>query len=224
MLLADGEPGAFVRLRILPSLFLPGLLQGLQPRAGAMLCRSRHRASRHGRWGDVAGAQLSGASRRRPLPRRARPAVRAVDPRLSALCDRVGPHVWRADAAIGRHRAARPGTWSGDGGAGIDRLCSANGDEMTASAGPARRWDQQFRTECRRRGLRFVAEHGFIADEVYLSSLSVAVRVVADAGVVRVEWMAQTKPLVLDDILWAAFMPDADLGGPRKRLNVRIYG
>jgi hypothetical protein len=52
----------------------------------------------------------------------------------------------------------------------------------------------------------------------------VAVRVVADARVVRVEWMAQTKPLVLDDILWAAFMPDADLGGPRKRLNVRIYG
>ena len=98
------------------------------------------------------------------------------------------------------------------------------GDEMTTSAGPARRWDQQFRTECRRRGLRFVAEHGFIADEVYLSSLSVAVRVVADARVVRVEWMAQTKPLVLDDILWAAFMPDADLGGPRKRLNVRIYG
>jgi hypothetical protein len=35
----------------------------------------------------------------------------------------------------------------------------------------------------------------------------------------RIEWDAAIKPLTLDAILWKAYVPDVDRGGPRQRLN-----
>ena len=43
-------------------------------------------------------------------------------------------------------------------------------------------------------------------------------------GVAQIRWTAAIKPLVLDEILWVAFMPDVDVSGPRKRLTRRING
>ncbi len=43
-------------------------------------------------------------------------------------------------------------------------------------------------------------------------------------GVAQIRWTAAIKPLVLDEILWVAFLPDVDVGAPRKRLTPRING
>ncbi|MEE6165087.1 MULTISPECIES: hypothetical protein [unclassified Mycolicibacterium] len=85
-------------------------------------------------------------------------------------------------------------------------------------------WDQRIKDECKARGLRFVGGSGFQADAVYLSVFSASRWATKGEAVPRWRWTATIKPLVLDEILWAAFMPDEDLGGPLKRLNLRVNG
>ncbi|WP_458319619.1 hypothetical protein [Mycolicibacterium brisbanense] len=85
-------------------------------------------------------------------------------------------------------------------------------------------WDQRIKDECKARGLRFVAGCGYRADSVYLSVFTAGRWTTKGEAVPRWRWTVAVKPLVLDEILWEAFMPDEDLGGPRKRLNLRVSG
>jgi hypothetical protein len=50
--------------------------------------------------------------------------------------------------------------------------------------------------------MRFVSDEGFLVDDVYITSLSWD-----DAGPEALGWRIAIKPLALDDVLWAAFMP-----------------
>lgn len=85
-----------------------------------------------------------------------------------------------------------------------------------------KRWQQAFRLSVRGRGLRFVSEEAFVVDDVYITSLTPSVR--APAGEhIEVGWSAAVKPLAVDDVLWAAFMPEEEMS-PGTRLNRRING
>ncbi|MEV0670928.1 hypothetical protein [Mycobacterium sp. NPDC050441] len=85
-------------------------------------------------------------------------------------------------------------------------------------------WDQRIKDEATARGLKSVGGSVYRADDVYVAVLLPIAGVDRKAESVRLTWRAEIKPLVLDEILWAAFMPDQDLGGPRKRLNLRVNG
>jgi hypothetical protein len=87
-----------------------------------------------------------------------------------------------------------------------------------------RLWTERTKAACQSRGLRFVSGCGYQVDDVYLSVFSASRWVTRDHPGPRWRWTVRIKPLVLDEILWDAFMPDADLGGPRKRMNLRVSG
>lgn len=89
-------------------------------------------------------------------------------------------------------------------------------------AGRLQAWTDAFRPACRARGMRFVGGEGFVIDDVYLAALGA---LVFDAGTdgLRIDWDITVKPLAVDDILWAAFLPDVAMG-PQKRINRRING
>ena len=78
----------------------------------------------------------------------------------------------------------------------------------------AKRWNGEIKAECRRQGLRFVADHAFLVDEVYLATLWAGVWVTDIDGVAQIRWTAAIKPLVLDEILWVAFMPKSTSAPP----------
>lgn len=54
--------------------------------------------------------------------------------------------------------------------------------------------------------------------------LSIQVCLPAGVDEVRIGWSGAIKPVALDEILWEAFLPDADFGGPRQRRTRRING
>ncbi|BBZ15103.1 hypothetical protein [Mycobacterium branderi] len=85
-------------------------------------------------------------------------------------------------------------------------------------------WSAAFRRACRRHGMRFVSDEGFLVDDVYISSIGLYLRT-AKAGwnPEEVGWTIEIKPLALDEVLWAAFMPEVSMG-PRMRVNRRING
>ncbi|MUL81279.1 MULTISPECIES: hypothetical protein [unclassified Mycolicibacterium] len=95
---------------------------------------------------------------------------------------------------------------------------------MSAAGDLRKLWDRRIKDDATARGLRSVGGFVYQSDEDYLAVLIPIAWPDIKAGTVRLSWRAEVKPLVLDEILWAAFMPDQDLGGPRKRLNLRVNG
>jgi hypothetical protein len=69
--------------------------------------------------------------------------------------------------------------------------------------------------------MRFVSGEGFVIDDVYITGVCPSYW--GRDAVMRLRWSVRIKPLALDDILWAAFMPDERMG-PRMRINRRING
>ncbi|WP_238306153.1 MULTISPECIES: hypothetical protein [Mycobacterium] len=82
----------------------------------------------------------------------------------------------------------------------------------------------QFKRVSRDAGLRFVADIAYRVHGSYLAQLSVWRERGSEDAQSELRWRAGIKPLVLDDILWAAFLPQADLGGERARLNLKVRG
>lgn len=85
-------------------------------------------------------------------------------------------------------------------------------------------WAAQFKRVSRDSGLRFVADIAYRVQGIYLAQLSVWRERSSEDAQSELRWRAGIKPLVLDDILWAAFLPRADLGGERARLNLKVRG
>lgn len=86
-------------------------------------------------------------------------------------------------------------------------------------------WDDALAPACRTRGMRFVSGAGFAVDDVYITELFYP-RVVhpdKDLDRLQITWTIEIKPLAVDDILWAAFLPDVPMGA-RMRINRRING
>lgn len=70
--------------------------------------------------------------------------------------------------------------------------------------------------------MRFVSGEAYVVDDVYISAVWPISWHVED-GLVKITWRVWIKPLALDDVLWAAFLPDVEMG-PRMRLTRRING
>lgn len=70
--------------------------------------------------------------------------------------------------------------------------------------------------------MRFVSEEGFLLDDVYLTSISPQV-FSEGSDRLRITWDVSIKPLAVDEVLWAAFLPDVEMG-PQMRINRRING
>jgi hypothetical protein len=79
-------------------------------------------------------------------------------------------------------------------------------------------WPAAFKRACRRHKMRFVSEEGFFLDDVYITALAQY-----PAGPEAVGWKIWIKPLALDEVLWAAFMPDVVMGRTMQ-INRRING
>ncbi len=73
--------------------------------------------------------------------------------------------------------------------------------------------------------MRFVTGSGFVLDDVYVTELFYpqVFHSDQDPDRLRISWTVDIKPLAVDDILWAAFMPDVQMG-PQMRINRRING
>lgn len=95
---------------------------------------------------------------------------------------------------------------------------------MAAHTSPSTVWAEELRSASRRRRLKVVSGIPFVADDTYLSVLETRVdRLGGRADRLRISWALTVKPLAVDDILWAAFLPDAEMG-PVKRRNRRVNG
>lgn len=68
--------------------------------------------------------------------------------------------------------------------------------------------------------MKFVSGEGYTVDDVYITELWPQVGLPTEDRI-KVHWTVLIKPLALDDVLWAAFMPHETMG-PRMRLNRRI--
>lgn len=73
--------------------------------------------------------------------------------------------------------------------------------------------------------MRFVTATGFVLDDVYVAELFYpqVLHPNKDLDRLRITWTVDIKPLAVDEILWAAFMPD-EVMGPQKRINRRVNG
>lgn len=92
-----------------------------------------------------------------------------------------------------------------------------------ASSEATEPWAAQFKRVSRARKLRFVAGTAYQVNGVYLAQLSACHRI-GERGESHQRWRCAVKPVVLDDILWEAFLPGTDLGGPRAQLNLKVSG
>lgn len=71
----------------------------------------------------------------------------------------------------------------------------------------------------------FVSGTGYVVDEVYIASVFVQVWHPDKAREqLRISRVFDIKPVAVDDILWAAFMPESVTMGKQMRLNRRING
>ncbi|CAM3792723.1 hypothetical protein MYFR107205_26845 [Mycolicibacterium frederiksbergense] len=73
--------------------------------------------------------------------------------------------------------------------------------------------------------MRFVTATGFVLDDVYVTELFYpqVFHPGQDPDRLRITWTVDIKPLAVDDILRAAFMPDVAMG-PQMRINRRVNG
>lgn len=92
-----------------------------------------------------------------------------------------------------------------------------------ASALPQTRrvWNRRFIEIARERGLRTSGGSAYIYVDGYVAFVCGYVERATDPY--AVSWSASIKPAELDDILWAAFMPDLELS-PAKRRSLRVNG
>ncbi|MBZ2196567.1 hypothetical protein [Occultella gossypii] len=95
---------------------------------------------------------------------------------------------------------------------------------MAKRSPAAQAWLDALRPASRRRGMRFVSGTAFILDDVYITSVEAhVVHPDRDRERLRINWVVDVKPLAVDEILWAAFLPDVVMG-PQKRIDHRIAG
>ena len=92
---------------------------------------------------------------------------------------------------------------------------------MTTLAQLRTTWDRRFAEMARERGLRTVGGYAYTDDGGTLTASAVMIGAKSDP--LRVSWWVETKPVALDDALWAAFLPDLD-AGPAKRRTMRVNG
>ncbi len=95
-----------------------------------------------------------------------------------------------------------------------------------AKGSPTRQaWADAFRPACRRHGMRFVTAVGFVLDDVYITELFYpqVFHPDQDPDRLRITWTVDIKPIAVDEILWAAFLPDVVMGR-QMRINRRING
>lgn len=85
----------------------------------------------------------------------------------------------------------------------------------------SRVWNRRFIEVARERGLRTVGGYAYVYVDGYVASVGGYVAQATDPY--TVSWSAFIKPAELDDILWAAFMPDLQLS-PAKRRSLRVNG
>ncbi|OBG24081.1 hypothetical protein A5768_22170 [Mycolicibacterium fortuitum] len=73
--------------------------------------------------------------------------------------------------------------------------------------------------------MRFLSATGFVLDDVYVTELFYpqVFHPDKDPERLRISWTVEIKPLAVDEILWAAFMPD-EVMGARMRINRRVNG
>lgn len=72
--------------------------------------------------------------------------------------------------------------------------------------------------------MRLTSGIAFVLDDIYITSVhATVVHPDSDPERVRIDWVVDIKPLVVDDILWAAFLPDVVMG-PQLRINRRVNG
>jgi hypothetical protein len=88
----------------------------------------------------------------------------------------------------------------------------------------AKEWAAQFKRVSRARKLRFVSNIAYRVGGIYLAVLRASRHPSGERGETELRWRWAIKPLVLDDILWDAFMPGTDMGGARARLNLKVTG
>ncbi|MFV8174957.1 hypothetical protein [Mycolicibacterium peregrinum] len=86
-------------------------------------------------------------------------------------------------------------------------------------------WNDALRPACKSRGMRFVSATGFVLDDVYVTELFYpqVFHPDKDPDRLRITWSVEIKPLAVDEILWAAFMPDVVMGR-QMRINRRVNG
>jgi hypothetical protein len=96
---------------------------------------------------------------------------------------------------------------------------------MAKRSPTAQAWVDTLGPACRRRGMRFVSWAGFVLDDVYVTELFYpqVFHPDKDPDRLRISWDVDIKPRAVDDILWAAFLPDVVMG-PRIRINRRVNG
>lgn len=82
-------------------------------------------------------------------------------------------------------------------------------------------WEPAMVTHARAHGLRTVGGYAYLDQDDFVSVVALLPRATGD--VVRVSWWVSTKPTALDDVLWAALMPDVHMG-PAMRRNRRVNG
>lgn len=85
-------------------------------------------------------------------------------------------------------------------------------------------WDAAFRAAARTHGLRWISGRACLLDDLYISMLSVGVsHPPRRVDVLRVGWSVKVKPLAVDPILWAAFLPETEYT-ERVAVNRRVNG
>ncbi|RGE24189.1 hypothetical protein [Leucobacter sp. wl10] len=84
-----------------------------------------------------------------------------------------------------------------------------------------RNWSSCFRDAARRRGLRTVSGWAYNDDGAFVATVSLLVGVPSDP--LRVHWDCGIKPLAVDDVLWAAFMPKEQFSAAKRR-SLRVDG
>jgi hypothetical protein len=96
---------------------------------------------------------------------------------------------------------------------------------MARRSPPQQAWADALRPACRRRGMRFVSAAGFVLDDVYITELFYpqVLHPDKDPDRLRISWTVDIKPLAVDEILWAAFLPDVVMGS-QMRINRRVNG
>lgn len=107
----------------------------------------------------------------------------------------------------------------------IEYLIQGEGGLTVAKGSPSvRAWNEAFKPACRARKMRFVGWEGFVVDEVYIAAVQGRVaHPHRDTDRLRITWTFTIKPMAVDEILWAAFMPEVTMG-PQMRINRRING
>ncbi|MGD7788322.1 hypothetical protein ACQCX2_08350 [Propionibacteriaceae bacterium Y1700] len=93
---------------------------------------------------------------------------------------------------------------------------------MASRSSAERPWLDAFRAAARDRGMKFVSGAAFVVDDVHIASITASVRK-QGSDQLRIGWTVDIKPLAVDEVLWAAFLPDVTMG-PTKKINHRISG